>query len=113
MRHFNLLLAALVFTMSTATFANATSNYDPKEGSMSYEIEKMLTNSNLLIEENFKVKIFFKVTEDDRIEIRSISSPNEKVNEFLKNRLQGQKLKGNQWVADKIYELPVSIEIVR
>ncbi len=113
MRHLRLLFVAFALTLSSAVFANPTSDFEDKGGSISAEIEKMLKDSNLVIEEEFTVTVFFIVTEERKIEIRSIASPNEEVNEFLKKRLQNQKVHGKNWFTNKIYELPVKVEARR
>lgn len=110
MRHFRFLLAAFALMLTTSTFANFDSNYEARRGSISFEIEKMLKNSSLIIEEDFTVTVIFKVTDEKRIDIQKISSPNEEVNEFLMKRLQDQKLHGSSWNFSKIYELPVKVQ---
>ena len=112
MRNLKLLFVALSLTFCATTYAGSV---NPKENRLpvSAEIGKMLTNSNLVIEKNFTVKVVFKVTGDRTIDIRSITSPNEEVNAFLEKRLQGQKLSGNGWFTEKIYELPVKVESKR
>lgn len=108
MKTLKMLLVAFAITMSSTTYANS-----PEAGrtsGVSGEIQKMISESDLTIEENFTVTVIFKVNEDKKIEIRSISSPNEEVNEFLRKRLENQKLYGALWSCDKIYELPVKVE---
>ena len=110
MRHLKFMLVAFALSLCTGASANTSLDYEVKRGSISYEIEKMLADSDLVIEEEFTVKVIFKVNQDNRIEIRSIISPNEKVNEFLQRRLEDQKLHGSRWDAEKIYELPVKVQ---
>ena len=113
MRYLKFMLVALVISMSTSLFAN--SNYTGvhsesfKRTSVSYEIEKLLRNSSLVIEEDFTVTVIFMVTEDKKIDIRRITSPNEEVNKFLEMRLQDHKLKGKGWFTEKVYELPIMV----
>lgn len=110
MKRFRQFLAAFVLTVSTATFANSTTTLEEKWEPISTQIEQMLSDSDLIIEEEFTVTVIFKVNAEKRIEIRSIKSPNEEVNLFLKKRLENQKLYGNSWFSEKIYELPVKVE---
>lgn len=109
MRHFRFLLAAFALMLTTSTFANLDSNFEARKGSISYEIAKMLKGSDLVIDEDFTVTVIFKVTEDKKIAIQRISSPNEEVNEFLLKRLSNQKLHGASWDQSKVYELPVKV----
>lgn len=110
MRHFRLLLAAFALMLTTSTFANTGGNYEPGRSSISFEIEKMLKDSDLVIEESFMVTVIFQVTEDRKIAVQKVSSPNEEVNEFLMKRLNNRKLHGPSWFSDKIYQLPVRVE---
>ena len=115
MRRFRFFLAAFALTLSTATFANSNSSFDFEErrATISDQIEQMLSDSGLIVEEEFQVTVIFKVNENRKIEIRLIDSPNEEVNSFLKRRLENQKLYGNSWDTQKIYELPVKVQATR
>ena len=114
MRHLRFFLAAFALLATTSIFANiAPTNEEPEIGSISYEIQKMLNDSDLIIEDNFTVTVIFKVTEEKRIAVQKISSPNEVVNAFLMKRLNDQKLHGKSWFTDKVYELPVKVEAGR
>ncbi|MFD0976147.1 hypothetical protein [Salinimicrobium gaetbulicola] len=114
MRNLKFMFVALVLAMSTSMYANADRSTNHPENlkrtSVSYEIEKLLRNSSLVIEEDFTVTVIFMVTQDKKIDVRSISSPNEEVNKFLEMRLQDHKLKGKGWLAEKLYELPIQVK---
>jgi hypothetical protein len=112
MRQFRLMLIAFAMTM-VSTYANTSSITDGKKQPVSVEIQKMLSDSGLSFEEEFTVTVYFKVSEDQKIEIKGVQSSNERVNEFLKKRLQNQKLHGDNWMTDKTYELPVRVQPVR
>lgn len=109
MRHLKFMLVAFGIFLSTASFANSLNEgrtiKEPVE-----EIQKMLVNSDLIIEEEFTVTVIFKVTGDRRINIQKVYSEHEEVNAYLKKRLQNQKLKGSNWFTEKIYELPVKVQ---
>lgn len=113
MRHFKLLLAAFALMLTTSTFAGTTLDFESNRGGITFEIEKMLKDSGLIIEEEFTVRVFFKLDEDKRISIQSVKSPNEEVNAFLEKRLSNQKLHGDGWFTEKIYELPVKVRSKR
>ena len=113
MRHFKFFLLALCVTFSSSIYAANSTEGEPKRSAISYEIEKMLKNSDLVIEEEFKVTVVFRLNSEKVIEIRSITSPNAEVNEFLKERLEGQVLHGKQWSAEMLYKLPISVQAVR
>ena len=115
MKRFKVLFAAFALTFSTVAFANSPSElgYEERRGSISHQIEQMLSDSGLIIEEEFTVSVIFRINDERRIEIRLIDSPNEEVNNFLKKRLENQKIYGNSWDTEKIYELPVKVQANR
>lgn len=114
MRHLKLTFVALAITLGTSLFAAPNfSSEEIRGNSVSYEIERMLMDSDLIIEEEFTVTVIFEVNEDKRIEIRSIKSPNEEVNAFLEKRLQDRKLHGEGWFFEKVYELPVKVQAMK
>lgn len=109
MRHFKFLLAAFALMLTTSTFANLNSDYKAGKETISFEIGKMLQGSDFITDESFTVKVIFKVTEDNRIAIQRVNSPNKEVNEFLMKRLQNQKLNFPSRDGDKVYVLPVKV----
>ena len=102
-----------IFMLSVTTTIYAASATEPIKDPLSREISQMLSDSFFFIEEDFTVKVLFTVTESKIIQIRSISSENEMVNEFLYNKLHGQQLKGSTWYPEKLYELPVKVQARR
>ncbi len=110
MKNFRLFFAAFALMLTTSTFANPAFYPETNRGSITYEIEKMLKDSGLIIEEEFTVTVLFKVNEDHKIVIHAVKSPNEEVNEFLQKRLDNRKLHGDGWSVDKYYELPVKVQ---
>lgn len=115
MKTFKFLFVALALAFNSTLFAatEVPSVADRSNSPISYEIEKMLADSNLIIENDFVVTVFFKVNSDKRIDLKSIESPNEEVNTFLEKRLKNRKLHGDDWFAEKLYELPVRVQARR
>lgn len=110
MRQFKFLLAAFAFMLTTSTFANLNSDYKVGKESTSYEIQEMLYGSDFITDEDFTVKVFFKVTEDNRIAIQRVNSPIKEVNEYLMKRLENQKLNSSSFDSEKVYVLPVKVQ---
>ena len=112
MKNFKSSLVALTIIFGCSVFAAPApvSKEVRKVPPVSYEIETMLRDSNLIIEGEFMVTVIFQVTVEKRIDIRSIKSPDEEVNTFLEKRLRNRKLHGDAWYTGKIYELPVRVK---
>lgn len=103
----------LLTLLSSATFYGSAISIPVKEDPLSEEIHRMLSGSSLIIEEDLTVRVIFSVTEDNKIEIRSISTAHAGLKSFLEARLNGQQLEGNNWYPNGIYELPVRVKAVR
>lgn len=111
MRHLKFILVALAFTVSTSIYAFDPGAGEIKEGkAISMEIQKLLDENNLIIEEEFTVKVVFTVSDEKKIQVHSVTSPNEEINEFLHNKLEDRRVYGKKWHQDKFYELPVKVE---
>lgn len=112
MKHVKLFFLVVAVLISNLIFANSIANLvDGK--SLSYEIERLLDDSDFIIEEEFSLEVVFSLSEERKIQIYTIRSENEEVNKFIKDRLQGRKLLGKKWKTEKLYELPVRIEAGR
>lgn len=110
MKKLKLFFAAFALMLTASTFANSAYYFEVNRGSITYEIEKMLKDSGLIIDEEFTVTVIFEVNEEQKIEIYSVKSQNEEVNEFIEKRLNHRKLKGEGWSTEKFYELPVKVK---
>lgn len=110
MRNFRFVLSILALMSFSIASAGSLTGVGGSERSLSVQIGNMLEKSNLIVEEEFTVKILFRLDEAGEIQIHSIDSPNAKVNEFLRRRLEGRNLKGEAWAKSKYYELPVKVE---
>ncbi len=111
MRHLKFMLAAFALTLGTAIYAADPVTGEVKEGkAISMEIQRLLDDNNLTIEEGFTVKVVFTISEEKKINVHSVHSPNEEINEFLRNKLDDRRVYGKKWHQDKYYELPVKVE---
>ncbi|MGB7842723.1 MAG: hypothetical protein WBL21_08035 [Salinimicrobium sp.] len=112
MRRLKFMLVVFGVFLSTSSFSNSLNEVKTSREPVE-EIQKMLVNSDLIIEEEFTVTIIFKVTGDRRINIQAVHSENEEMNGYIKSRLQNKKLTGSNWFTEKIYELPVKVQALK
>ena len=115
MKTFKIFFLALAVTFSSSIFAapERVDRESRKIPPITLEIEKMLRDSNLIIEDEFMVTVIFEVTAEKRIQVKSIKSPNQEVSSFLEKRLRNRKLHGDGWYTQKVYELPVKVQAMR
>lgn len=97
-------------TSSTAVLADSNRGPGKKSKSVSFEIESMPSKSNLVIEDDLTVRVLFTLSEDNKIQIKSIKSENEEVVAFINERLDQKKVYGKNWTQDMLYELPVRVQ---
>lgn len=106
MRHLKFMLVALAITLSSTIYANNSKKF-ANATSVSSEIERTLEEFNCDLQEDLSVTVFFSVSEDGKIQSLSVASENEKMNELLQDKLEGQEVPGAFWRKGKIYELTV------
>ncbi|MEG9328194.1 hypothetical protein SAMN04488034_10654 [Salinimicrobium catena] len=80
---------------------------------LSREIQRMLRESELVIEEETKAVLIFNVTPEKKISIRSIIVRDTAVKCFIETRLQNRKLHGSYWEKGEVYAVPVKLEVSR
>lgn len=113
MRHLKLLFAAVAVTLTTSVVANNNPGPVAENKSVSYEIEKMLAKSNLIVEGDLTLRVLFTISEDKEIMVKKIKCDNEEINEFIMEKLQNRKVFGKNWVEGKLYELPIRVQAIR
>ncbi|MGB7784773.1 MAG: hypothetical protein WBL27_01615 [Salinimicrobium sp.] len=105
MRNLKLMLVALVISLSSTIYANNRKFVNTD--SLSVEIERTLDQYNCDVQEDLTVTVFFSVSEDGRIQSLTVASGDEKMNNLLQDKLEGQEVPGDFWRKGKIYELTV------
>lgn len=107
MKNLKLLFVIFAVSLSAAAFANSGTFTDPN--AVTQKIEKLVKENNAEAGRELNVTIFFSISEEDRIQSLSVASPDEEINQMLLKELNGQELKGDQWLKGKIYEITVNI----
>lgn len=113
MKKITSLLLTGMLVLSLKSFAAPNADVFPAKNPLHEEISKILSNSSLVVEKDFTLKVFFTVSQDKTIEIRSISPPRPEVNEYFVIKLQGRQLQGSKWIPNKVYELPVRVMAIK
>ena len=111
MRSFKFLFLAAALTVSTTVLAYPT--YGIEGRSNPGEIEKLLGNCRLSVDDEITVIVRFSLSERHEIQVHAVKSENEEVNQFLKERLDKQKLEGKKWHTGKLYEVPVKLRAAK
>lgn len=109
MTHFKSYIAATVFALGTTLMTAGTIETTAGPNPLSNEISHLIQKSDLIIEDDFKLKVLFRLDEEGRIQIHSVKSEDKEANEFLVKRLDNQKLHSKKWITGKLYELPIKV----
>jgi len=98
---------AVTLSLSSTLMTYPTYGLEGRYGS---DLEKFLGNCRYPIEDELTVVVRFSLSDRKEIHVHSVKSDNEEVNQFLKDRLEKQKLDGRKWHAGKFYEVPVKLK---
>ena len=108
MKKLNVILLAVAFAISS--FANA--NTEPKKAvttNLSKEIKELLKKPSFKISSDQMAYVTFTLNEDQEIVVLSVDSGSQMVEDFIKSRLNYQKVKSNLGKDIKFYKLPVKV----
>lgn len=98
---------ALLFGTSISTAAVVTEKEGDKV-SISQEIASLLQNLEIELEEDLRSNVTFMINSEHEIVVLTVDSENEVVEQFIKSRLNYEKLE-NDLTPGKEYVVPVRI----
>ena len=108
MRKFSLLFVAALLSAGTL-FANADKPKKPNNN-LAEQIEELLDNNNFIVDYNdLTAKVKFTVNTDQEIVVLSVDSESELLEQFVKSRLNYQKVQLQEYREGKTYTVPVRI----
>lgn len=108
MKKLNVMLLAVAFAISS--FANA--NTEPKNTTtteLSKEIKQLLKKPSFKIDAQEMAYVTFTLNEDKEIVVLSVDSESKAVENFIKSRLNYQKVNSTLGKDIKFYKLPVKV----
>lgn len=110
MRHLKTFTIAMAFLISGSALANSENPLAVVNTSHSYEMQKLLRDSSLVLEEDLFGKVIFSVSAEKEVIIHSVLSKEEFVREYLQEKLEEKTLSGKDWVVGQTYILPVKLK---
>ncbi len=108
MKQVNIIVLAVLF-MCTTVLSAANVPVTKKNSELSAEIGLLLKNPSFKIKEDIKARITFTLNKNNEIVVLSVDSEDLKIESFIKNRLNYQKVTALTNNAIKEYKVPVRI----
>ncbi len=107
MRKFSLLFAAMLLSAGTL-FANADKPKDPNKN-LSAQIGDLLENNSFIVDNDLTAEVKFTVNRDQEIVVLSVKTDNANLEQFVKSRLNYEKVDLEEYREGKTYTIPVRI----
>jgi hypothetical protein len=110
MRKLSLVVVAVMLLATGNVLANDTTSENPTK-SLSSQISAMLSENNFTEDHNdLTAQVRFTLNNDGEIVVLSVSTDFEKMESFVKNKLNYQKVDLNEVEEGKIYTIPVRVK---
>jgi len=110
MRKLSLVVVAAMLLATGNVLANDTRGENPTK-SLSSQISAMLSENNFSEEQiDLTAQVRFTLNTDGEIVVLSVSTDFEKMESFVKNKLNYQKVNLNSVEEGKIYTIPVRVK---
>ena len=110
MKHLKTLLVVVALTFSGALFANTTSeDLKTESATITEQVQKLLKNPNFLVEDEIVANVKITLNKNNEMVVLSVDSENNKIGEFVKNRLNYNKLSTTLKGSQKTFIIPVRI----
>ncbi len=103
-----IILLFLLSLNSNAPFISNGLDYDDPERKLRSKIASLLEDPNIIIEENVRTKITFKITDDKRINVLDVKPEDEKIVNYVKSRLNNKKIKFS--IERKLFSVSIVLE---
>ncbi|MBT8183834.1 MAG: hypothetical protein KJN76_03265 [Eudoraea sp.] len=107
MRKFSLLFVAMLLAVGTS-FANADKPKNPNKN-LSAQIGDLLDNNSFIVDSDLTAKVKFTVNRDQEIVVLSVESDSDLLEQFVKSRLNYEKVELQEYREGKTYTIPVRI----
>lgn len=113
MKNLKTFAIASAMLICSSSFAGSNPIFGANKKSASYEVSKLLNGDRLILQKDMKGKVIFSLNEKREIVVHSVLCRDEQVLEFIKERLQDQKLLNEKWEVGKTYNLPLQMKVVK
>ncbi len=92
MRNLKIYLVAMLLTMGTAVFANTNPVKVEKPETITEQIAELLKNPTFKVEQDIMAKVTLMVNGDKELVVLNVDTEDQKIESFIKSRLNYQKL---------------------
>ncbi len=113
MKKISVIIVAAMLLSAGSLFANNVDNVNPSKD-LSAQIGQLLEKNQLIVDENSEAfaSVLFTLNDDKEIVVISVYTDDEKLESFVKSRLNYQKVtvSGNDFREGKMFRVPVRIK---
>jgi len=109
MRKISLVLVAAAMFAVGSVSANSNTTPSSTKAKLASQIQKMLRNNTFDVADDLTADVRFLINEDGEIVLLSVETSNERLEGFVKGRLNYKKVKTDNDIAGKTYTVPVRI----
>ncbi|WFO16081.1 hypothetical protein M601_020840 [Cellulophaga baltica 4] len=109
MRKLSLVFVSTLLLLSGSVLANDKKKSDEPTKKLSTQIATLLSNSSLVVEDDLTANVLFTLNEDREIVVLSVTTNSEIVEQFVKSKLNYQKVSLEDYREGRTYTVPVRI----
>ncbi|WP_291871528.1 hypothetical protein [Maribacter sp.] len=110
MKKISLVLVAAMLLSTGSILANNLDGLNPTK-TLTAQISKLLSSNDLTeYEVNVEAQVRFTINKDREIVVLSVDTDNGTVEEFVKSRLNYEKVDMSNYVEGRLYTMPVRIK---
>lgn len=102
MKNLKMYAVAILLAVGTTVFANDTNPVKTTPENVTTQIAELLKNPEMNVDQDIMAKVTFMVNENKELVVINVDTKNERVDAFIKSRLNYKKLDavatGKEWV---------------
>tara|TARA_R110000796_G_scaffold35017_1_gene89992 strand:+ start:81462 stop:81800 length:339 start_codon:yes stop_codon:yes gene_type:complete len=112
MRKINLILVAAMLLVSGSIFAIDGKDSNKPAKKLTTQIADLLKENSIIVgDQDLTATVFFTLNEDKEIVVLSVKTDDEKIEQFVKGKLNYQKVSLEDYREGRTYKVPVRIAL--
>ncbi|ADV47675.1 hypothetical protein I2486_01345 [Cellulophaga sp. E16_2] len=110
MKKLSLVFVSALLLFTGSVLANDVKKSEKPSENLSTQIATLLSNSNLVIEDELTANVLFTLNEDREIVVLSVTTNSEVIAQFVKSKLNYQKVSLENYREGRMYTVPVRLK---
>ncbi|WP_158973712.1 hypothetical protein [Cellulophaga sp. L1A9] len=109
MKKLSLVFVSALLLLTGSVLANDKKKSEEPKNNLSTQIATLLSNSSLIVEDDLTANVLFTLNEDREIVVLSVTTNSKAVEQFVKAKLNYQKVSLEDYREGRTYTVPVRI----